>query len=642
MRGSPPANRIGTDAALLTEPLGDAYPASMQTKPRRRWNIQLFWSSTILVLVVVGVLATTAALVRRTLLASLDERLSSAASSLKYLLAEDFHDRALDPSSIPLDEELRNRARFNDYCASTGFAWVYTLVEYGGKLYFTAPTVTDAEAEERPSWYFYPYDDAPEAFFDAIATGKPAFFEYHDQWGAFRTVALPQKSPGGRPYLACVDMGLSTLRGISDRILLFAFLAAMVVLGGCVPLLIFHINASRKRTDTLVKLNQQLHAAAHRAGELSSTIFAHSADAVLILDPSDGVLYANPAFTALFGWSPSTLGGPDCPFIPPELRVEFAAKLSSMKGSRLGFRDWESKRLGVDGTAFDVSISAAPLSGDDGNYEGCLLIFRDLTRRKKLEERAAQDEKLRALATLSAGAAHDFNNVLMVIQGNLSLLDLHCSDDDEIKGLLAGIGSAVKSATALTRQLLSFARGNAAVAESVDMGRLSRSCGELYGAGREGLSVEFSEVGRGPFMALADPERVEQAILNIVVNAEKAMEGPGVVSMELSMRELDAATAEELSLHVGPYVALSITDHGVGMDDAVRRRVFEPFFTTRPRGQGSGLGLASAQAAVRAAGGVISVESRVGVGSTFTIYLPSAFAFTGPGERASMGESPHQ
>jgi len=141
----------------------------------------------------------------REALARIDERLELAARSLKYLLPPDYHDRARDARSISLEEEMRVRDVLHRFAREGGFAYVYTLVEKEGKFYFPATSVTDEEAKERLSWYFYPYPEVPREFVEAHRSRRAAFATYEDHWGTFRSALIPQVSPGGVPYLACAD-----------------------------------------------------------------------------------------------------------------------------------------------------------------------------------------------------------------------------------------------------------------------------------------------------------------------------------------------------------------------------------------------------------------------------------------------------
>jgi len=154
---------------------------------------------------------------KKQLYLNIDGKLLLTAKSLKFILAEDFHDRALDESSITFEEELKNRGKFNKLISETDLTWLYTIVEKDGKFYFTAPTVTSEEAQEKKRWYYLAYEDIPDAFLSAFKERRTVFVEYTDKWGTYRSVALPQVSPGGRLYLACADYEITYLKALMSQ-----------------------------------------------------------------------------------------------------------------------------------------------------------------------------------------------------------------------------------------------------------------------------------------------------------------------------------------------------------------------------------------------------------------------------------------
>ncbi|WP_051364001.1 GGDEF domain-containing protein [Oleidesulfovibrio alaskensis] len=160
-------------------------------------------------------------------LADLDARLRVAAVALPGMLASDFHDRAIAPGSVGIDEELKNRERFNRYAAEAGMIYVYTLVQFRDGFCFSSPTVTVEEAQERRSWFFYPYENPPPAFMKALQTNTAQYVSYADEWGRFRSVAVPMTSPSGRRYLACADIQLQEVHEEIRQRQQFALLASL-------------------------------------------------------------------------------------------------------------------------------------------------------------------------------------------------------------------------------------------------------------------------------------------------------------------------------------------------------------------------------------------------------------------------------
>ena len=192
------------------------------------------------------------------LLAEIDSDLLQAARSLKYLLAPDFHDRALDTNSIAMDEELRNRKLVTDFGVESGFKWVQTIVEKDGQFFFSAPSVTEEEARERNSWYYYPYEDIPAEFVQGFQDNHPVFLEFTDQWGTYRSVALPETSPGGHRYIAEADRDISDVRRLIRQNLRQSAAIIAYFLLASLPLLLLVAFLYRRHAAALKNLNTEL------------------------------------------------------------------------------------------------------------------------------------------------------------------------------------------------------------------------------------------------------------------------------------------------------------------------------------------------------------------------------------------------
>lgn len=204
-------------------------------------------------------------------LEEVDTKLALAARSLKYMLSPDFHDRALDENSISLEEELETRRRISSYAMETPFVYLYTLVEKDGALFFATATVTEEEAKARSRWYFYPYEDAPQSFREAFHTEKIVYETYTDQWGTFRSVAIPERSPGGRIYLACADLDISDLKAIIAHETFRASIVALVFLLLAVPFFLIYQNQYR----AIAQANAEM---AHYQKHLEELVSARTAD----------------------------------------------------------------------------------------------------------------------------------------------------------------------------------------------------------------------------------------------------------------------------------------------------------------------------------------------------------------------------
>jgi PAS domain S-box-containing protein len=257
---------------------------------------------------------------------------------------------------------------------------------------------------------------------------------------------------------------------------------------------------------------------------------------------------------------------------------------------------------------------------DAGGGPMCIRGFAvDVTERKVLEEQLQRSQKLEAIGQLAAGVAHDFNNLLTVILGYTHLLDRMAENDTNLRGQLHEIQKAGDRAAVLTHRLLAFTRKREAAPQVLDLrasvAELEQMVTRLLGPRIEVKIVTDSGAG----LVLADPGHVDQILMNLAVNARDAMPNGGRLVVEVYDRGPRRAQPGVLP---GPYVCVSVTDTGCGMDAATQRRVFEPFFTTKAEGKGTGLGLATVYALVQQSGGFVAFESEVGRGTTFRVYLP--------------------
>jgi PAS domain S-box-containing protein len=241
--------------------------------------------------------------------------------------------------------------------------------------------------------------------------------------------------------------------------------------------------------------------------------------------------------------------------------------------------------------------------------------------RAKLEERLQQAQKLETVGRLVGGVAHDFNNRLLVIMGYAELLKRGTAGDPELEGHADVVLTSARRAADLTRQLLAFGRRQMLKPRATDasalVDRMRRMLERLIGE-----SVELVTVLGAKQPMLADPGQIEQVLMNLVLNARDAMPKGGRVTIETADAVVEAGAVSELP--AGSYVALSVSDSGAGIPDAVLERIFEPFFTTKDVGKGTGLGLAMVDGIVRQSNGIVSVKSVEGRGATFTVYLPRA------------------
>jgi PAS domain S-box-containing protein len=250
-------------------------------------------------------------------------------------------------------------------------------------------------------------------------------------------------------------------------------------------------------------------------------------------------------------------------------------------------------------------------------------VGREVAERDKAEEALRQSQKMEAVGQLTGGVAHDFNNVLQIISGNLQLLQQQMRSNDVARRRIEMAQSAVDRGARLSAQLLAFARRQPLRPVVADLGRLA---GNMDGLLRRALgeAIELvTVVGSGLWNTLVDPGQIENVILNLAINARDAMGGTGRVTIELGNAVLDEYYVNKLvDVPAGQYVMLAVSDTGCGMTQEVLRRAFEPFFTTKAEGEGTGLGLSMAYGFVKQSRGHIKIYSEPGQGTSVKIYLP--------------------
>jgi len=333
-------------------------------------------------------------------------------------------------------------------------------------------------------------------------------------------------------------------------------------------------------------------------------------------------LDVNPALITMLGYeSPEEVVGLDPArevFLHPE-EHERLIKEFQTKGQLDGLEvRWKRK----DGGAIIVRLSGRAASGPEELEKVLEIIAEDVTERRALEEQFRQAQKMEAVGRLAGGVAHDFNNLLMVISGYTEVLLDELKLQEDLANKAQAIQQAADRATTLTRQLLAFSRKQLLELKVVDVNSIvsdmERLLRPLIGETIELATHLKADVGH----TRADAGQLEQVIMNLVVNARDAMPGGGKVLIQTERVELDVGRREHSLIPAGPYVLLSVSDTGGGMDKETQSRIFEPFFTTKEKGKGTGLGLSTVYGIVKQTGGFIFAHSDIGHGTTFRIYLP--------------------
>lgn len=355
--------------------------------------------------------------------------------------------------------------------------------------------------------------------------------------------------------------------------------------------------------------------------------------AIYVLSPEGHVTSWNLGAERIKGYTEQEIIGKHfSQFYTPEDREAGEPARALQSALENGKFEKEAWRVRKDGTRFWANVVITPIRDAGGKLRGFAKVTRDFTERQKANEllqqtreRLFQSQKMEAVGKLTGGAAHDFNNVLQIISGNLQLID-NASRDARIKKWVSDALGAVDRGSRLSAHLLAFARRQPLQPAVVNPARLIRGMDALLRHAL-GAAIQIETViAGGLWNTMVDPHQLENVVLNIAINARDAMKDGGKLTIELGNAMLDDHYALlEPDVHPGQYVLLALTDTGTGMPPEIIERAFEPFFTTKPEGQGTGLGLSMAHGLVRQSGGHIKIYSEIGHGTTIKIYLPRSF-----------------
>lgn len=351
--------------------------------------------------------------------------------------------------------------------------------------------------------------------------------------------------------------------------------------------------------------------------------FSNVSDVIYSISPDFTFMNVSPSIESLLGYKPEEIIGMPIStsnIIAPECREKVITDLICiMEGESPGSAVYEF--VAKDGTKKIVEVNGKILIKEERAI-AVISVARDISERQRLESELLHARKLEAIGSLAGGIAHDFNNVLTGIQGHTSLMLLSTNEGHPHLKNLKSIEEQVRSGSALTRQLLGFARGGKLEVEPADLSEIIRKTASMFGRTRKDI-VFHEHYQNGLWMVEADRGQIEQVLLNLFVNAAQAMPKGGEIQLATENIICDGKlTTAPYITTPGKYVVMTVTDTGIGMDEKTREHIFEPFFTTKEEGKGTGLGLSSVYRIVKGHSGFINVHSKKGQGATFNIYLP--------------------
>ena len=365
-----------------------------------------------------------------------------------------------------------------------------------------------------------------------------------------------------------------------------------------------------------------------KSEEKYRTLSDNIPDVIYSLDKNGDIIATNKAIEN-YGYSSVMLIGSQFIKIicPEDIDIVTNSFLEAIKTKRKYTRGLRFRIIAKDKTIHWMELTSHMRFDEKGNYYQEEGVLRDITEQIKIEkdnkflqEQVFMKEKMDSIGVLAGGIAHDFNNLLMGIQGNASLMALDTSKDDINYERIMSIESQVKSGSSLTRQLLGFARGGKYEAKVTNMNEIIKDTLSLFSRTKKEITIDY-ELDKELWNVEVDHGQMDQILMNLFINAGHAMPSGGYIYVNTK----NTTITEANGVPEGDYVKIIIKDTGMGMDEKTRLRIFEPFFTTKEMGRGTGLGLATVYGIIKNHNGFIYVESSIGVGTTFFIYLPKSY-----------------
>ncbi len=377
-----------------------------------------------------------------------------------------------------------------------------------------------------------------------------------------------------------------------------------------------HARVEKDLTETREELEQR--------ERFLSNVFSSIQDGISVLDTDLNIIRVNPTMERWYSHA-MPLKDKKC-FLAYHERDKACEVCPTRKTLNTQEAAYEIvPKTGVGGKVVGwLDLYSFPLfDNSTGHLKGVIEYVRDITDRKRAEDELHQSQKMEAIGRLAGGISHDLNNLLTAIAAYADLLLMDIPETNPLSLQVVEIKNAVDQAASLTAQLLAFSRKQVLQPKVLDLngvvGSMQGLLRRLIGEHIELEIFKAADTGR----VRADPGQLEQVILNLIVNGRDAMPRGGTLTLETADVDLDEAHAREgMGIDPGPYVMLTVTDTGCGMDEELQSHIFEPFFTTKERHKGTGLGLSTVFGIVKQSKGGISVSSKPGNGATFKIYLP--------------------
>ena len=460
------------------------------------------------------------------------------------------------------------------------------------------------------------------------ALGHPASESWGEIWPVIGSEVAKVRNGGGHTWYEDQHVPILREGRTEDAYWTYGFSpiddeTAPNSIGGVISILT-ETTKRKALENSLRGLNQSLQEQVEAQTAERNRLWNNTQDIQVVINGEGRFQAVNPAFNDILGWSQEeVIGRTVFEFIVPDDKTDTDKALAHARDTALPI--FENRYRHKDGGFRWISWVAAP--------EGSLIYAsgRHITAEKEqaealrhAEEALRQSQKMEAVGQLTGGLAHDFNNLLAGISGSLEMMQTRISQGrlkDIEKYMVAGQGAS-KRAAALTHRLLAFSRRQTLTPKATDVNALTAGMLDLVQR-TVGPSVEVQHVGvSGLWLALVDPSQLENALLNLCINARDAMPEGGKITIETGNRWIDRQASKTQDIPEGQYLSLCVSDTGTGMTPDVIAKAFDPFFTTKPIGEGTGLGLSMIYGFARQSGGQVRIYSEVGDGTMVCVYLP--------------------
>ena len=417
-----------------------------------------------------------------------------------------------------------------------------------------------------------------------------------------------------RRIVSAVDQG--------QQLILIGFMSvvalglAALIIAGMIYFLVQHLRGAVSELAMELAKRRRL----QRSEARLAAAVEQSPATITITGTDARIQYVNKKFEALSGWSRDEVIGETPSFLQSGRTSNETYTLLRQK--LMDGQSWTGVFLNrkKDGSEYWVETTILPLIADNGSIQNFIAVGEDITEKRHARDQVVRAQKLEAVGQLSGGIAHDFNNILTTIIGASHLASLDADEGSDLAGEIEQIDIAAHRAQDLVRELLSFARREPGQPQSVDLSEITDEVTRLLRASMP-PTVQFNCDSSGPMVVLGDPTHLHQIVMNLCKNAGEAIgSDEGLILVGFASVE----PPQGLIQRADGWVLLTVLDNGPGMSEDTRTRLFEPFFTTKPMGKGAGLGLAVVYGLVEEMGGLITVDSALGKGTCFSIYLPAS------------------